>query len=74
MVAVVRAPRQLRLPHAGPRLRTGADPVAYRRDRSKDRFLQQNGYFVLRFLADDVGKELDLVLDSVLRTVARRRS
>ena len=51
-----------------------ADPVAYRRDRSKDRLLQQNGYFVLRFLADDVGKELDLVLDSVLRTVAGRRS
>ena len=51
-----------------------ADPVAYRRDRSKDRLLQQNGYFVLRFLADDVGKELDLVLDSVLRTVAGRGS
>jgi hypothetical protein len=27
---------------------------------------------VLRFLAEDVGKELDLVLDSVLPTVGRR--
>ncbi|MDD5298415.1 MAG: DUF559 domain-containing protein [Rhodocyclaceae bacterium] len=51
-----------------------ADPVAYRRDRSKDRLLQQNGYFVLRFLTEDVGKELDLVLDSVLRTLSGRRA
>ncbi len=51
-----------------------ADPVAYRRDRSKDRLLQQNGYFVLRFLAEDVGKELDVVLDCVLRTVSGRRA
>ena len=33
-----------------------ADPVAYRRDRRKDHLLQENGYFVLRFLAEDVGK------------------
>jgi superfamily II DNA or RNA helicase/very-short-patch-repair endonuclease len=48
------------------------DPVAYRRDRRKDQLLQENGYMVLRFLAEDVGKELDLVLDSILKTVARR--
>jgi very-short-patch-repair endonuclease len=35
-----------------------ADPVAYRRDRRKDQLLQENGYFVVRFLAEDVGKEL----------------
>ena len=29
-----------------------ADPVAYRRDRRKDQLLQENGYFVLRFLAE----------------------
>ena len=29
-----------------------SDPVAYRRDRRKDQLLQENGYFVLRFLAD----------------------
>ena len=49
-----------------------ADPIAYRRDRSKDRLLQQSGYFVLRFLAEDVSKELDLVLDCILRTVGSR--
>jgi superfamily II DNA or RNA helicase/very-short-patch-repair endonuclease len=48
------------------------DPVAYRRDRRKDQLLQENGYMVLRFLAEDVGKELDLVLDSILKTVGRR--
>lgn len=50
-----------------------ADPVAYRRDRRKDQLLQENGYLVLRFLAEDVGKELDLVLDSILRSLSRRR-
>lgn len=49
-----------------------ADPVAYRRDRRKDRLLQENGFFVLRFLGEDVGKELDLVLDTVLRSLSRR--
>jgi superfamily II DNA or RNA helicase/very-short-patch-repair endonuclease len=50
-----------------------ADPVAYRRDRRKDQLLQENGYFVLRFLAEDVGKDLDAVLDAVVRALARRR-
>jgi very-short-patch-repair endonuclease len=50
-----------------------ADPVAYRRDRRKDQLLQENGYFVLRFLAEDLGKELDAVLDAILRVLARRR-
>lgn len=48
-----------------------ADPVAYRRDRRKDQLLQENGYFVLRFLAEDVGKELDSVLDAILRALSR---
>lgn len=50
-----------------------ADPIAYRRDRRKDQLLQENGYFVLRFLAEDVGKELDAVLDAILRVLSRRR-
>ena len=50
-----------------------ADPIAYRRDRRKDQLLQENGYFVLRFLAEDVGKELDAMLDAILRVLARRR-
>jgi hypothetical protein len=48
------------------------DPVAYRRDRRKDLLLQENGYVVLRFLAEDVGRELDLVLDTILRSLTRR--
>ena len=46
-----------------------ADPIAYRRDRRKDQLLQENGYFVLRFLAEDVGRELDRVLDAILRAL-----
>ncbi len=34
--------------------------------------LQQNGYFVLRFLAEDVGKRLDDVLDVVVAALVRR--
>ncbi len=49
-----------------------SDEVAYRRDRQKDRLLQENGYWVLRFLAEDVGKELDSILDTVLRSLAHR--
>jgi superfamily II DNA or RNA helicase/very-short-patch-repair endonuclease len=50
-----------------------ADPIAYRRDRRKDQLLQENGYFVLRFLAEDVGKELNLVLDAIQRTLVQRQ-
>jgi superfamily II DNA or RNA helicase/very-short-patch-repair endonuclease len=50
-----------------------ADPAAYRRDRRKDQLLQENGYFVLRFLAEDVGKDLDTVLDAILRVLSRGR-
>jgi len=50
-----------------------ADPVAYRRDRRKDRLLQERGCLVLRFLAEDVGTELDTVLDDILRALTARR-
>ena len=50
-----------------------ADREAYRRDRRKDALLQENGYVVLRFLAEDVGQHLDDVLDTLLRTLARRQ-
>ena len=50
-----------------------ADAEAYRRDRRKDTLLQQHGYFVLRFLAEDIGKHLDAVLDSVIATLVHRR-
>ena len=47
---------------------------AYRRDRRKDVLLQEHGYFVLRFLAEDVGKRLDLVLDAILRALTHRET
>lgn len=50
-----------------------SDPDAYRRDRRKDALLQEQGYFVLRFLAEDVGKHLDAILDAVLRVLANWR-
>ncbi len=45
----------------------------YRRDRRKDALLQENGWFVLRFLAEDVGRRLPDVLDAILRAMACRR-
>jgi superfamily II DNA or RNA helicase len=47
------------------------DADAYRRDRRKDVLLQENGYMVIRFLGEDVGKRLDDVLDSILRALFR---
>ena len=49
-----------------------ADEDAWRRDRRKDVLLQQNGYFVSRFLAADAGKNLGAVLDSILSVLTSR--
>jgi superfamily II DNA or RNA helicase len=48
------------------------DADAYRRDRRKDLLLQEHGYFVLRFLTEDVGKHLDTVLDTILRVLSHQ--
>lgn len=48
-----------------------SDADAYRRDRRKDFLLQQNGYFVLRFLAEDVATHLDEVLNTILQTLVK---
>jgi len=49
-----------------------SDAQTYRRDRRKDALLQENGYSVIRFLAEDLSSELDAVLDSILRALAHR--
>ena len=49
-----------------------ADEEAWRRDRRKDAILQKHGFFILRFLATDVGKKLDTVLDEILSTLTSR--
>jgi very-short-patch-repair endonuclease len=49
-----------------------ADEEAWRHDRRKDSLLQQNGFFILRFLAADTGKHLDSVLDSILSILTTR--
>ena len=43
---------------------TSSEKLQYRRDRRKDQLLQENGYLALRYLAEDLAKELDSVLDS----------
>jgi superfamily II DNA or RNA helicase/very-short-patch-repair endonuclease len=50
-----------------------ADAEAYRRDRRKDAALQQHGYFVLRFLTEDLGQHLDDVLDAIQRALAHQK-
>jgi superfamily II DNA or RNA helicase/very-short-patch-repair endonuclease len=50
------------------------DPDAYRRDRRKDALLQEHGYLVLRFLAEDVDKYLDQVLDAILRAISHQNA
>ena len=49
------------------------DADAYRRDRHKDALLQQHGYLVLRFLASDLAKRLDHVLDGILAVLENGR-
>ncbi len=49
------------------------DADAYQRDRLKDSLLQQHGCLVLRFLACDLAKRLDQVLDGILAILENRR-
>lgn len=51
-----------------------ANEDAYRRDRRKDALLQEHGYFVLRFLVQDIGVRLDHVLDTILRALTHLRN
>jgi very-short-patch-repair endonuclease len=44
----------------------------YRRDRRKDRLLQQQGFLILRFLSEDVVRDLEGILDAVDQALATR--
>ena len=46
--------------------------AAWRSDRRKDALLQRHGYFILRFLATDIARDLGTVLDTILATLAHR--
>jgi superfamily II DNA or RNA helicase len=51
------------------------DSKAYRRDRNKDLLLQENGWIVLRCLAEDIAEQLDSLLDDIIRLLtAKARS
>lgn len=45
----------------------------YRRDRRKDRLLQQHGFLVLRFLSEDVVSGLEEILDAVDQALIARQ-
>lgn len=49
-----------------------SDMNAYRSDRRKDVLLQENGYIVLGFLADNVGKQLHDILDCIFRALSQK--
>jgi len=51
-----------------------ADENAWRRDRRKDLLLQQNGFLILRLLAADATRNLDLVLDQIQTALSTRQS
>lgn len=44
----------------------------YRRDRRKDRLLQQHGFLVLRFLSEDVVRDLEGIFDAVDQSLTLR--
>ena len=49
-------------------------PEDYRRDRRKDFLLQQEGFLILRFLAEDVVAQLETILATVDQAIALRQS
>ncbi|HEV2416531.1 MAG TPA: DUF559 domain-containing protein [Terriglobia bacterium] len=67
----MRAPQHIAIELGGQHL---GNADAYRRDRRKDALLRENGYLVLRFLAEDVGKNLDPVLGAILRALSHQNA
>jgi very-short-patch-repair endonuclease len=50
------------------------EPDGYRRDRVKDVMLQRAGYFVMRFLAEDVDDRLEFIVDEIAIGLAARQT
>ena len=50
------------------------DPQAYHRDRIKDVWLQRAGFFVMRFLVEDVEERLAQTVDEIALGLAGRRA
>jgi very-short-patch-repair endonuclease len=50
------------------------DVGAYRRDRRKDVLLQTEGFWVLRYLADDVLDDGDAIVAAIGEVLLRRRA
>lgn len=48
------------------------DPGAYRRDRRKDALFQEQGWFVRRFLAEDVAVDLENIITEIERIMNSR--
>jgi very-short-patch-repair endonuclease len=48
------------------------DPESYRRDRRKDALLQEHGWFILRFLAEDVVQDMEKVVLTIERVFKAR--
>lgn len=50
------------------------DPQAYHRDRIKDVWLQRAGFFVMRFLAEDIEDRIEQTIDEIALGLAGRRA
>ena len=50
------------------------DPQAYARDRSKDVPLQRAGFFVMRFLVEDIEERIEQTIDEIAIVLAGRRA
>ena len=46
---------------------------AYRRDRRKDVLLQKQGYLIVRFLADDIVSQLEVILSTIKEALAHQQ-
>jgi hypothetical protein len=49
------------------------EPLRYEADRRRDRLLQQNGFAVVRFTNDHVGRDLAAVVSHIEQLVTARR-